>query len=179
MTKHTPGHRGNRRHAPASPASPAPTASSASSADSPAASAQSAAGGKGRDERSVSIPLALRVGGAFLALALVLVVMVIIAVFTEGWMTPFVWTPSRLALVAAAVILGAFATVRRDQKASLAQVIGLACAVVLIVASRFVPDTQLAVMQQPWLLMYAGAAIVCALILRRTAAPADPAEPAS
>lgn len=123
------------------------------------------------DNPGVMIPLQLRVGGAFIAVALVLVIMTFVAVLTEGWMSPFVWTPARVALVVAALIIGAFATIRKDQRPSIAQVVALGGAVLIIIASRFLPTAQLAVMGQWWLLIYAGLALVCALALRRSLAP--------
>lgn len=123
------------------------------------------------DNPGVTIPLQLRVGGSFIAVALVLVIMTFVAVLTEGWMSPFVWTPARVALVVAALIIGAFATIRKDQRPSVAQVAALGGAVLIIIASRFLPTAQLAVMGQWWLLIYAGLALVCALALRRSLAP--------
>ncbi|WJY89754.1 hypothetical protein [Corynebacterium confusum] len=123
------------------------------------------------DNPGVTIPLQLRVGGAFIAVALVLVIMTFVAVLTEGWMSPFVWTPARVALVVAALIIGAFATIRKDQRPSIAQVVALGAAVLTIIASRFLPSAELAVMGQWWLLIYAGLALVCALVLRRSLAP--------
>lgn len=123
------------------------------------------------DNPGVTIPLQLRVGGAFIAVALVLVIMTIVAVLTEGWMSPFVWTPARVALVVAALIIGAFATIRKDQRPSITQVVALGGAVLIIIASRFLPSAELAVMGQWWLLIYSGLALVCALVLRRSLAP--------
>ena len=88
----------------------------------------------------VSIPIQVRVGGAFMALAAVLFLLALVAVFTDGWGTPFGWTPIRVAIVIAALLVGGFATVRTDQKASVAQVVALAIAVLLIIGSRFVPQ---------------------------------------
>lgn len=118
---------------------------------------------------AVTIPVALRVGGAFMLLAVVLVALVFVAVLSEGWMAPFEWTPARLAVVAAALIVGAFATVRIDQRPSVAQVAALVVALALIVVSRFLPHHVLTVMSQPLVLIYASVAGVCAVILRRTA----------
>ena len=64
----------------------------------------------------VSIPIQVRVGGAFMALAAVLFLLALVAVFTDGWGTPFEWTPIRVAIVIAALLLGGFATVRRIKK---------------------------------------------------------------
>src|SRR5690625_6869693 len=50
----------------------------------------------------VSIPIQVRVGGAFMALAAVLFLLALVAVFTDGWGTPFAWTPIRVAIIIAA-----------------------------------------------------------------------------
>src|SRR5699024_2735071 len=119
----------------------------------------------------VSIPIQVRVGGAFMALAAVLFLLAFVAVFTDGLGTPFGWTPIRIALIAAALWVGGFATVRTDQKASVAQVVALAIAVLLIIGSRFVPQQVYLVQHQSFLVLYGGAALLCALILRRSVMP--------
>lgn len=115
----------------------------------------------------VSIPMPMRVGGAFMALALTLLLMGVVAVLSEGWMAPFEWTLSRLAILVVAIIVGAFATIRVDQKASRSQVVALALALALIVISRFLPESTLVVMGQHWLLLYAITALLCGLVIRR------------
>lgn len=122
-------------------------------------------------EGGYRVPLALRVGGAFMALAVVLLVFTVVSIFLDGWMSPFVVTPSFLVILLAAVIFGAFATVRKDQAASRSQVISLIVAVVLVILSRFLPATPLYVMAQYWLPMYAVLAFLCALIIRRSLIP--------
>src|SRR5690625_7721231 len=86
----------------------------------------------------VSIPIQVRVGGAFMALAAVLFLLALVAVFTDGWGTPFAWTPIRVAIIIAALLVGGFATVRTDQKSSVVQVVALAIAVLLFIGGRFV-----------------------------------------
>src|SRR5690625_5873585 len=86
----------------------------------------------------VSIPIQVRVGGAFMALAAVLFLLALVAVFTDGWGTPFAWTPIRVAIIIAALLVGGFATVRTEQKSSVVQVVALAISVLLIIVSRFV-----------------------------------------
>ncbi|AGF72492.1 hypothetical protein [Corynebacterium halotolerans] len=120
---------------------------------------------------SYRIPVALRVGGAFMALAIVLLVFTVVSVFLDGWMVPFVVTPSFLVILLAAVIFGAFATVRKDQAASRSQVIALIVAVALVILSRFLPATALYVMAQYWLPMYAVLAFLCGLVIRRSLIP--------
>ena len=117
------------------------------------------------------VPVALRVGGAFMALAIVLIVFTVVSVFLDGWMAPFVVTPSFLVILLAAVILGAFATVRKDQAASRSQVIALIVAVALVILSSFLSTTALYVMAQYWLPMYAVLAFLCALVIRRSLIP--------
>lgn len=117
----------------------------------------------------MQIPLPIRAGAAFMALALVLVIFMVTSVLRDGWMADFEVTGRMLLIAAAAVILGAFATVRRDQAASRTQVIALAVAVGLIVVAMLIPATTIYVMGQYWLALYAVAALLCALILRRYA----------
>lgn len=119
----------------------------------------------------VSIPIQVRVGGAFMALAAVLFLLALVAVFTDGWGTPFAWTPIRVAIIIAALLVGGFATVRTDQKSSVVQVVALAIAVLLIIGSRFVPQNVYLVQHQSFLVLYGGAALLCALILRRSVMP--------
>ncbi|MER0100827.1 hypothetical protein [Corynebacterium sp. KPL2734] len=116
----------------------------------------------------VTPPAALRVGGAFLVVAFVLVLFALISVFSDGWGAPFVWTYSNLAIIIAAVMVGAFSTMSKEHAGSRAQIIALAMAVALIIASRFLPQHELLIQQQYWLLFYAGMSAICALILRRS-----------
>ncbi|MBK4146150.1 hypothetical protein [Corynebacterium macginleyi] len=116
----------------------------------------------------VTPPAALRVGGAFLVVAFVLVLFALISVFTDGWGAPFVWTYSNLTIIIAAVLVGAFSTMNKEHAGSRAQIIALAVAVALIIASRFLPQHDLLIQQQYWLLFYAGMSAICALILRRS-----------
>ncbi|MBK4141411.1 hypothetical protein GWO54_02210 [Corynebacterium macginleyi] len=113
-------------------------------------------------------PAALRVGGAFLVVAFVLVLFALISVFTDGWGAPFVWTYSNLTIIIAAVLVGSFSTMNKEHAGSRAQIIALAVAVALIIASRFLPQHDLLIQQQYWLLFYAGMSAICALILRRS-----------
>lgn len=121
--------------------------------------------------REVTVPLALRAGGSFIALAVALAIFSVVAWFSDGWAVPFAITPAFLAICIAAVLFGAFATVNRAQKASVSQVVALAVAVVLIIASQFLPATALGYMGQHWLLLYAVLAVLCALVLRRSVMP--------
>ena len=117
------------------------------------------------------VPLALRVGGAIMALTVALLVFTVIAVFGDGWMAPFAVTPRVLVILVAAMILGAFATIRRDQAASRTQVISLVVAVALIIFARLLPSEPLYVMAQYWLPMHAVFAFLCALVIRRSLIP--------
>lgn len=115
-----------------------------------------------------TIALALRVGGAFMALASVLFLFAVLSVFQDGWGAPFEWTYSKLALCLAALILGGFATVSKNQSASKVQVIALVISVLLVIFSQFLSREALMIQEQYWVVMYAGAAVLCSLILRRT-----------
>lgn len=118
----------------------------------------------------VHIPPAIRVGGAFMALAVVLFIYTAIEVFTNGWMVPFEVTSRFVLILLAAAVLGAFATVNKQQKPSAVQVVALALALLLAVGSRFVPNTVLTTWEQYWLPGYAVLAALCGIILRRTVA---------
>ena len=96
--------------------------------------------------REVTVPLALRAGGAFIALAVALAIFGIIAWLSDGWAVPFAITPAFLGICVAAVLFGAFATVNRAQKPSVAQVVALSIAVAFIIASQFLPKTPLGFM---------------------------------
>lgn len=106
-----------------------------------------------------------------MALAFALFIFMVISVFSDGWMAPFAVTPRFLMIAVAALLLGAFATIRKDQAGSRNQVIALIIAVALVLLTRFVPNTTLHLMEQYWLPMYAGVAVIGALILRRSMIP--------
>lgn len=118
----------------------------------------------------VKIPLGFRIGGAFMAIALVLLIFGVLSVFTDGWMAKFAVTPRFVAIVLAAAVLGAFATVNKNQEGSKAQVGALAVALLLVVGSRFIPNEAIVYWQQYWLVAYAAAAFICALVIRQALA---------
>lgn len=120
-------------------------------------------------ENQASVPLAIRVGGAFMAVAVVLFIFLAIQMFTEGFMAPFSVNVRFLLIVAAGALLGAFATMNTNQKASVTQVVALCLALLLAVSGRFLPNPELTVWAQYWLATYALLALLCALILRRVA----------
>lgn len=120
------------------------------------------------DSEGVSIPAGLRVGGAFALLAAVLALFGLISIFTDGWGATFEWTWRRLAIVGAALLVGAFSTQRHDQRGSREQIIALILALVLIVASRALPTTVLTTMGQYVVFLYAVGAALCAAVIRRT-----------
>ncbi|MGP6173175.1 DUF7937 domain-containing protein [Corynebacterium sp. A21] len=122
------------------------------------------------------VPLPLRVGGAFMALALVLFIFLMIEWLTTGFFAPFAVTPRFVVIVLAALILGAFATMSRNQESSRTQVIALAVAMVLVILSRFLPNEAIAEMAQEWLLGYVILALICALVIRRSMTPKTPAK---
>ncbi|APT92516.1 membrane protein [Corynebacterium phocae] len=117
------------------------------------------------------VPLALRVGGGFMALALVLIIFGVLSILENGWMGGFDVTPRFVLIVCAAALVGAFVTTSTEQRGSRSQVIGLAVALVLLVGSRFVSADPLVITEQYWIFMYAVAAILCALVLRRSLMP--------
>jgi len=65
-----------------------------------------------------SPPAPLRVGGAFMVVAFVLALFALISVFSDGWGADFAWTYSKVAIVAAAFLVGAFSTMSRSQAGS-------------------------------------------------------------
>lgn len=120
------------------------------------------------------VPFPLRVGGAFVALALVLFIFLMIEWLTTGFFAPFEVTPRFLMIVLAAVIFGAFATMSRTQESSRTQVIALGVAMMLVILSRFLPNEAITVMAQEWLLGYVILALICALVIRRSLTPKAP-----
>nr|VDG63635.1 Uncharacterised protein [Streptococcus thermophilus] len=115
------------------------------------------------------VPVQLRVGGAFMALAVVLIILAVMA-FVAGDRL-FTFTPSDLMICVAALLFGGFGTFSRDQQASRSRIVALAAASVLIIASVLTPKkTAVFTTETYWLLLWAGMAIACALILRRSAA---------
>ncbi|MEX3503996.1 hypothetical protein [Corynebacterium sp. LK2510] len=113
------------------------------------------------------VPVQLRVGGAFLALALVLVIYAAVSFFRGE--SVFEITPQVVTIFAAAAIFGANATFVRGQARSVAQVAVLAVAVALVVIGILLPSTAIALTQTYWLILWAVVATICALILRRSA----------
>ncbi|WJY97589.1 hypothetical protein [Corynebacterium fournieri] len=114
------------------------------------------------------VPVQLRVGGAFLGIALVLVLYAVLAMLRGD--TTFTITPQVLSVIAAVGIVGAFATYNTNQAGSRTQVLALLLAVVLIGAGFIAPDTALTATTPFWLTGWALAAGLCAVVLRRSAA---------
>ncbi|WP_316986060.1 hypothetical protein [Corynebacterium tuberculostearicum] len=104
-----------------------------------------------------------------MVVAFVLVLFALISVFTDGWGADFEWTYSKVAIIVAAVIVGAFSTMSKSQAGSRAQVAALVIAIVFIAASRFLPANILFTQPQFWVVFYAGFAVLCALVLKRSA----------
>ena len=119
------------------------------------------------------VPVALRVGGAFMALALVLLLFGVLSLVSDGWMVPYGVSPRFLLIVAAAALAGAFVTTSTEHRGSPAQVTGLVAALALVIASRFVSAQAIGHMAQYWLFLYAVAALLCALVIRRSLIPKD------
>lgn len=117
------------------------------------------------------VPPGIRVGGAFMALGLVLLVFGVIELFTSGMFQPFPITPGFLMILVAAIILGAFATTSKYEKSSKAQVIALAVAVALAFFSVVLPSDPIAMIEQFWISAWGVAALLCGLIIRRALLP--------
>lgn len=116
-----------------------------------------------------SIPIGLRVGGAFVAIAFVLFIFTFVQVATVGWMEPVAVTARFLLIVITAGVFGGFATIRKDQAASRLQVGALIVALVLVVVGRFLSPEPIVVWEQYWLPIYGSLALVCGLIVRQSA----------
>ncbi|WP_350354562.1 hypothetical protein [Corynebacterium aquatimens] len=78
-------------------------------------------------------------------------------------------TPQFLCTVVAAVIFGSFATFSKEQGGSRKQLVALIIAVVLLGVGVVMPNTELAATQSYWLALWAVGALLCSLILRRSA----------
>ncbi|TRX58485.1 hypothetical protein [Corynebacterium hiratae] len=114
------------------------------------------------------VPVQLRVGGAFMGIALVLVLYAVLALLRGDAAFPV--TPQVLSIIVAVAIVGAFATYNTKQEGSCTQVGALIVAVVLIGLGFIAPDTELMATTPFWLIGWALAAGLCAVVLRRSAA---------
>lgn len=114
------------------------------------------------------VPVQLRVGGAFMGIALVLVLYAVLALLRGDAAFPV--TPQVLSIIVAVAIVGAFATYNTKQGGSRTQVGALIVAVVLIGLGFIAPDTELMATTPFWLIGWALAAGLCAVVLRRSAA---------
>ena len=114
------------------------------------------------------VPVQLRVGGAFMGIALVLVLYAVLALLRGDAAFPV--TPQVLSIIVAVAIVGAFATYNTKQEGSRTQVGSLLAAVVLIGLGFIAPDTELMATTPFWLIGWALAAGLCAVVLRRSAA---------
>lgn len=121
------------------------------------------------DAANTELPLPIRVGGAFVAIAIVLGIFTFVAVVTQGFLVPFEVTPRFLLIVLAGAILGAFGMTTPGAPRSAWNVFALFVALLLVVGGRFIPNAPIFVMQQWWLPAYAILALLCGLVLRRTA----------
>ena len=102
------------------------------------------------------VPVQLRVGGAFMGIALVLVLYAVLALLRGDAAFPV--TPQVLSVIAAVAIVGAFATYNTKQEGSRTQVGTLIVAVVLIGLGFIALDTRLMATTPFWLLGWALAA---------------------
>ena len=114
------------------------------------------------------VPVQLRVGGAFMGIALVLVLYAVLALLRGDAAFPV--TPQVLSIIVAVAIVGAFATYNTKQEGSRTQVGALLAAVVLIGLGFIAPDTEMMATTPFWLIGWALAAGLCAVVLRRSAA---------
>lgn len=114
------------------------------------------------------VPVQLRVGGAFLGIALVLVLYAVLALLRGD--AAFSITPQVVSVIAAVAIVGAFTTYNTNQAGSRTQVGALLAAVVLIGLGFIAPDTEFMATTPFWLIGWALAAGLCAVVLRRSAA---------
>ncbi|WP_408931472.1 hypothetical protein ACKFRM_09355 [Corynebacterium sp. YSMAA1_1_D6] len=114
-----------------------------------------------------SVPLVLRAAGALTFLAAILALLGLVSIFYDGLGAPFGWTWQRVALIAAAILVGAFSAEHRDQRGSFGQIAALLLALVFIIASRVLPDAILATMGQYLLPVFAVIAALCAALIRR------------
>lgn len=116
-------------------------------------------------------PLAIRLGGAFLILALAFLIFETISVINNGLGGNIEFTAKHLLILIAAAIFGAFPNPRIDPVAKRIYLLVL-LVVLLAFASKAIAHTVLMVMPQWWLVLYAIVCGVCALVLRRSAAKA-------
>ena len=103
-----------------------------------------------------------------MGIALVLVLYAVLALLRGD--ATFSITPQVLTVLGAVGLVGAFATYNTNQAGSRTQVYVLLAAVVLIGAGFIAPDTQLTATTSFWLIGWALAAGLCAIVLRRSAA---------
>lgn len=121
------------------------------------------------EERVVTIHPGVRVGGAFLALAVVLGLFTFISLVNQGISGVFPVTWRFLMIIVASMLLGAFGTVHRDEERTTRHVVILVISVGLVVFSRFIAPDPIYVIASWWLPVYAVMALLCALVIRRTA----------
>ncbi|MGV0362036.1 hypothetical protein ACUY2X_08110 [Corynebacterium minutissimum] len=103
-----------------------------------------------------------------MGIALVLVLYAVLALLRGDAAFPV--TPQVLSIIVAVAIVGAFATYNTKQEGSRTQVGSLLAAVVLIGLGFIAPDTELMATTPFWLIGWALAAGLCAVVLRRSAA---------
>ncbi|MBV7302614.1 hypothetical protein [Corynebacterium sp. TAE3-ERU2] len=137
----------------------------------PASSAQRARTPRAQAEAPVVVvPPFLRVGGAFLALAIVLALFTLISLITGGLTGFFPVTWGFLLIIVSAMLLGAFGTTHRNEERTTRHIVVLVVAVGLVVFSRFITTEPIYILESWWLPVYATMALICALVIRRTVA---------
>ncbi|MCS4489327.1 hypothetical protein N7326_00465 [Corynebacterium sp. ES2794-CONJ1] len=115
------------------------------------------------------VSAALRVGGAFIAIAVVLLIFTVMEISQHGWMAPFAVTFRFINTVVAAGLVGGYATTHIKQRPHFTQLIALVGALLLIISGRLFPSTPLIVWEQFWIPSYAVLALICGLYIRRKA----------
>lgn len=87
------------------------------------------------------VSLGLRVGAAFLAMAVTLAIFTFIHVLKDGWAEGFHVTARCILILIAAALVGAFAPVNKASRSSVLQLTGLVVALSLIFLGRFTPES--------------------------------------
>ena len=114
-----------------------------------------------------SVPIVLRAAGALAFLAAILALLGLFSIFSDGLGAPFEWTWRRVALIAAAILVGACSAHHRGHHSGRGQIAALILALVFIIASRVLPDAVLATMGQNLLFVFAVIAALCAALICR------------
>lgn len=110
--------------------------------------------------------LGLRIGGAFLAMAVVLAIFTFIHILKFGWVESFHVTARFILIMIAAALVGAFATVNKASRGSVLQITGLIVALLLIFLGRVIPDSPIMIWPAYLLPCYAAVCFIASLLAR-------------